>query len=183
MLDPKDIAKIRKRLGMTQNQLSERSGVSQSLIAKIEANKVAPTYRTVKKISDSIDKEKLKVSIKINKVMTRKIYLISSEETVKNTIKLMTDNEISQLPIIHNKTQVGSITDKKIMELIEKSANIEKLKNSIIGDVMEDPFPVVSYESPIEITYNLLEFYQAIIVIKKGEIVGIVTKADVLKLQ
>ena len=148
MLDPKDIAKIRKRLGMTQNQLSEISGVSQSLIAKIEANKVAPTYRTV-----------------------------------KNTIKLMTDNEISQLPVIHNKTQVGSITDKKIMELIEKSANIEKLKNSIIGDVMEDPFPVVSYESPIEITYNLLEFYQAIIVIKKGEIVGIVTKADVLKLQ
>ena len=69
------------------------------------------------------------------------------------------------------------------MKLIEKSANIKKLKNSIIGDVMEDPFPVVSYESPIEITYNLLEFYQAIIVIKKGEIVGIVTKADVLKLQ
>ena len=50
MLDPKDIAKIRKRLGMTQNQLSEISGVSQSLIAKIEANKVAPTYRIVKKI-------------------------------------------------------------------------------------------------------------------------------------
>ena len=183
MLDPKDIAKIRKRLGMTQNQLSEISEVSQSLIAKIESNKVAPTYRTVKKISDSIDKEKLKRSVKINQVMTKKIYLVKSEETLKSTIKLMTDNGISQLPIIHNKTQVGSITDKKIMELIEKSANIEKLKNSIIGDVMEDPFPIVSYESPIEITYNLLEFYQAIIVIKKGEIVGIVTKADVLKLQ
>ena len=163
MLDPKDIGKIRKRLGMTQNQLSEISGVSQSLIAKIEATKVDPTYRTVKKISDSIDKEKLKRSVKIN--------------------QLMTDNGISQVPIIHNKTQVGSITDKKIMELIEKSVNVERLKNSIIGDLMEDPFPVVSHESPIEITYNLLEFYQAIIVIKKGEIVGIVTKADVLKLQ
>lgn len=183
MLDPKDIGKIRKRLGMTQNQLSEISGVSQSLIAKIEATKVDPTYRTVKKISDSIDKEKLKRSVKINQVMTKKIYLVKSEETLKNTIKLMTDNGISQVPIIHNKTQVGSITDKKIMELIEKSVNVERLKNSIIGDLMEDPFPVVSHESPIEITYNLLEFYQAIIVIKKGEIVGIVTKADVLKLQ
>tara|TARA_B100001750_G_C15493160_1_gene592507 strand:- start:771 stop:1322 length:552 start_codon:yes stop_codon:yes gene_type:complete len=183
MLDPKDIGKIRKRLGMTQNQLSEISGVSQSLIAKIEATKVDPTYRTVKKISDSIDKEKLKRSVKINQVMTKKIYLVKSKETLKSTIKLMTDNGISQLPIIHNKTQVGSITDKKIMELIEKSGNVEKLKKSIIGDLMEDPFPVVSSESPIEVTYNLLEFYQAIIVIKKGEIVGIVTKADVLKLQ
>ena len=115
--------------------------------------------------------------------MTKKIYLVKSKETLKSTIKLMTDNGISQVPIIHNKTQVGSITDKKIMELIEKSVNVERLKNSIIGDLMEDPFPVVSHESPIEITYNLLEFYQAIIVIKKGEIVGIVTKADVLKLQ
>ena len=129
MLDPKDIGKIRKRLGMTQNQLSEISGVSQSLIAKIEATKVDPTYRTVKKISDSIDKEKLKRSVKINQVMTKKIYLVKSEETLKNTIKLMTDNGISQVPIIHNKTQVGSITDKKIMELIEKSVNVERLKN------------------------------------------------------
>ena len=137
MLDPKDIAKIRKRLGMTQNQLSERSGVSQSLIAKIEANKVAPTYRTVKKISDSIDKEKLKVSIKINKVMTRKIYLISSEETVKNTIKLMTDNEISQLPIIHNKTQVGSITDKKIMKLMFQSLILILPKSMLNRSVLE----------------------------------------------
>ena len=44
----------------------------------------------------------------------------------------MTDNGISQLPIIHNKTQVGSITDKKIMELIEKSGNVEKLKKSTL---------------------------------------------------
>ena len=87
MLDPKDIGKIRKRLGMTQNQLSEISGVSQSLIAKIEATKVDPTYRTVKKISDSIDKEKLKRSVKINQVMTKKIYLVKSEETLIKFLK------------------------------------------------------------------------------------------------
>ena len=37
-----ELKKLRKKLGLTQNQLAKRANVSQSLIAKIESNKIDP---------------------------------------------------------------------------------------------------------------------------------------------
>ena len=39
-----EISKLRKKLGISQSELSELSGVSQSLIAKLEAKKIDPSY-------------------------------------------------------------------------------------------------------------------------------------------
>ena len=45
-----EIKKIRKKLELTQTELADRAGVSQSLIAKIEAGRIDPTYSKTKKI-------------------------------------------------------------------------------------------------------------------------------------
>ena len=45
-----EIKKIRKKLGMTQTELANRAGVSQSLIAKIESARIDPTYTKTQKI-------------------------------------------------------------------------------------------------------------------------------------
>ena len=46
----KIIKRKRKEFGLTQKQLSKESGVSQSLIAKIEAEKAQASYEKMKKI-------------------------------------------------------------------------------------------------------------------------------------
>ena len=38
------ISKIRKQLGLTQIQLANLAGVSQSLIAKLESGRIDPSY-------------------------------------------------------------------------------------------------------------------------------------------
>ena len=54
MLELNDIARLRKQLGLTQPELAQLSGVSQSLIAKLEAGKIEPSYTKVKSIIDTL---------------------------------------------------------------------------------------------------------------------------------
>jgi len=48
-------------------------------------------------------------------------------------------------------------------------------------DIMEEAFPQVTEDAPLSLISNLLQTYPAVLVSKKGEIVGIITKADLLR--
>ena len=50
------IITTRKELGITQKQLAQKSGVSQSNISKIENGSYHPSIATIKRIADSLDK-------------------------------------------------------------------------------------------------------------------------------
>ncbi|MEM3267388.1 MAG: helix-turn-helix domain-containing protein [Conexivisphaerales archaeon] len=50
MYELREISKMRKVLGLTQVQLAKMAGISQSLLAKIEAGKVDPSYTRARKI-------------------------------------------------------------------------------------------------------------------------------------
>lgn len=52
----KMITTTRNLLEVTQNQLAEKSGVSQSNISKIESGNYHPSIATVKKIADALGK-------------------------------------------------------------------------------------------------------------------------------
>ena len=45
------VTKARKMLGLTQNELASRSGVSRSTIARIETSNSFPSLRTVQKLA------------------------------------------------------------------------------------------------------------------------------------
>jgi len=45
---------------------------------------------------------------------------------------------------------------------------------------MEESFPTVSEDAPLSLLSNLLRYYPAALVQKKGKVLGIVTKADLL---
>jgi predicted transcriptional regulator len=50
----------------------------------------------------------------------------------------------------------------------------------LVSEIMEEPFPQVGEDAPVSLLTNLLKFYSAVLVQRKGTIVGIVTKADML---
>jgi len=54
--DIPQIASLRRRLGVTQKKLAVESGVSQSLISKIAAGVVVPTYENAKQIIDTLER-------------------------------------------------------------------------------------------------------------------------------
>ena len=57
MFEIDDIVRLRKQLGLTQTELAKLSGVSQSLITKMEAKKVEPSYSKVKVLIETLQKQ------------------------------------------------------------------------------------------------------------------------------
>jgi len=49
-------------------------------------------------------------------------------------------------------------------------------------DIMEEAFPQVGEDAPLSMISSLLQTYQAVLVAKKGQVVGIITKADLLRM-
>ena len=79
-----EIKKIRKTLGLTQTDLAKRAAVSQSLIAKIESNKIDPTYTKTKKIFDTLNDLENKEEIKAEELMNKKIIRYPQKKFARN---------------------------------------------------------------------------------------------------
>jgi predicted transcriptional regulator len=47
---------------------------------------------------------------------------------------------------------------------------------------MEDAFPQVGEDAPLSLISSLLQTYSAVLVARKGAVVGIITKADLLRI-
>ena len=75
-----EIKKIRKRFGLTQTDLAKRANVSQSLIAKIESNRIDPTFTKVKRIFDVLDELKNKNESSIREWLVKNIKGIGWKE-------------------------------------------------------------------------------------------------------
>ena len=170
----KDIKFLRKRLGITQSDLAKLSGVSQSLITKIESGKIDPTYSKTMQIFSALDNFNKKSMLKAKDILNKKLICVSSSDKIQKVVKIMTQNEISQLPVIDNKNIVGFISESIILK------HIFDKKEILIKDIMEESPPIISPNANLDmISYTLL-FYPMIVVQEKGNIIGLITKSDIL---
>ena len=74
-----DIAKRRRQLGLKQSELAKAAGVSQSLIAKLEAGTIDCSYTKVKTIFDVLDRLEFKTKTQADKVLHKNV--IQSKKT------------------------------------------------------------------------------------------------------
>jgi cystathionine beta-synthase len=90
----------------------------------------------------------LKVSNLITAKRDKKFISVSSDETVKNVLKIMKDLDISQLPVMEQDIICGSVTESTILEFILNNP----LKNSEkrVADIMAAPFPVVNVDLAVK---------------------------------
>ncbi|MGB9728343.1 MAG: CBS domain-containing protein [Thermoprotei archaeon] len=179
-----EIMKLRKKLGLTQRELAKLSGVSQSLIAKIESGKIIPSYSKVKIIFDTLEnlEEKVfKVNIKAGDIMNKKVVGVKSNDKVIKASQIMLKHGFSQLPVFSKGRLVGSISEKDIMNILSKGLKMEELSNIYVCDVMDEPFPQIPVKTPLSVISTLLQTFNAVLVVNKGRVAGIITKADVLK--
>ena len=156
--DIKDIKEIRKKLGLTQGQLAKRANVSQSLIAKIEASRLDPTYSNAMKIFTALNDLGTKQEIKAEQIMSEKVISAIPDELIKDTINKMKKHGFSQLPVIQDHKATGIISESIILNsLIEK-------KGRYVEDIMESAPPVISSNTSISVISNLLKYFQMVII-------------------
>lgn len=170
---------MRKNLGLTQKQLADLAGVSQSLIAKIESGKIDPAYSKVVQIFQALEKEQNKEKKMVREVMSLNIISVKPGDTLEKAVKLMRTKDISQLPVLEDGKCIGSISESMVVELV--SDGDRNFKSTLVEDVMRSSFPTVPANSLVDAIADLLCYYSAVLIENKGRLVGIVTKADLLK--
>ena len=179
-----DIRKIRVGIDVTQMELSERSGISQGTIAKIERGKISASYETVVTLFETLDSMQKDIGrgMTASDVCSKGVVSIQSDSTIQAASNLMRETGYSQLPVFSRDTPVGSISERGIFELISRGKSIEEVNRKTVSEVMGESFPVVSDNTPVGTVAGLMNSYNAILVSKKGIIIGMITSADMLKL-
>jgi predicted transcriptional regulator len=177
-----EIKVIRKSLNISQKELGEILNIPQSTISRIENGSMDPPYSKIKKIYTYLQKELAKSkesTIRAENIMTKKIFSINSDSTVKHAVEIMNYHKISQVPIIDNEKNVGSLTAKKIQKLLTENSYILNMKVNVVKEL---PFPEVEKNWGTKEISNLLLNYPAVLVKDINKYVGIITDADFLKL-
>ncbi len=170
----KDLKHIRNRIGITQKELAEKSGVSQSMIAKIESGNLDPSYSKSVMIIKTLNSLTKKDELKAKQVMNRKVIFVNKNENIKDVIKKLKKHGISQLPVIEKNKCVGMISESILLNaLIDKKINK-------VEEAMEDAPPTISKNANVKLITSLLKFYPMVLVSEKGKYVGIITKSDIL---
>lgn len=179
LIKPEDLRRMRKNAGLTQKELAKKAGVSQSLIARIETRSVDPRLSTLQKIVDA-----LFIEVEGNfarDIMKSPVITVNAKNQVRDVVKLMRKNGISQIPVLRDNLVVGSVQESTILERFAFTKDFKEIFDLTVDHIMEDPFPIVRDNDDINEVIDLLfKGYSAILVRASGKLVGIITKIDVI---
>jgi len=180
--DLNDIARRRRQLGLKQSELAKAAGVSQSLIAKLESGTIDSSYTKVKTIFDVLERLEFKTKVQAEKIVHNEVVAVQRCSPVSDVVKIMKERGYSQIPIFDGKQSVGSISEKTILRQILAGKDLEEISRLPIEQIMEEAFPQISEDAPLAVISSLLQNYSAVLVSRKGDVVGIITKADLLRM-
>ncbi|CAA9324338.1 MAG: Cystathionine beta-synthase [uncultured Gemmatimonadaceae bacterium] len=98
---------------------------------------------------------------------------------VRQALGLMRLHDVSQLPVMDGSECVGSVTE---YALTTRSLESTRILDATVGEVMDEPFPLVDAQQPVEsVTKLLSKASPAVLIREGGRIAGIVTRSDVLQ--
>ncbi len=180
--DLANIAKFRKKLNWTQKKLAENTGISQSMIAKIESGKKKPSFETAQSIfkilSQSINKQIKNSENSAKKFATFPIVTLKPGDIIEIAIKKMGE-QYDQIPVVEAGACIGCVSSKLLLRsfLIE---NRESFFKRPIREIMEDALPTIDENSHLSSVYQILQIFPAVLTVCLGKISGIITRSDLI---
>lgn len=184
---PEELQALRQKVGLTQAELGKRVGISQSLIARIERGKVNPSVATLRRILVVIEKERKVHSCVRDMLMWKRrtsklppLLSVNPNDKVRRAVFLMKRHAVSQLPVLMGKNQVGSISERTIIQqLVSSGPNVVFTKS--VQEIMDLPFPTIDLSESVEIVFNQIAAgVEVLLVMDRDQPVGVITKIDVI---
>jgi len=176
VFDITKIGDIRKRFGFTQKQFANKIGVSQSMIAKIEAGRMDPSYSSVKKIEAFVNSFAKEKEMDAKEIMVRKLISVDKHMKARDIVRLMNKFTISQVPVLEGDNVLGIVTESSIL-----NKDLSDIEHLSAKDLMIEPPPILSDGAKISVVSYLLKSYPMVLIKKEGKLEGLITKADLLK--
>ncbi len=182
MLPLPDLAiQLRRRravAGLTQAQLAGAARVSQSLVAKLERGRLNPSYETVRLLVTALEERERGDDADAAALMRPQPVAASPGEKVGGVLERMKRGGYSQLPVVDDGTPVGSIAERHVLEQLEQGQTLEALRRRPVRELMGASFPTVDAATPRRVLVELLRDHDAVLVVRQGRLVGVVTKSD-----
>ena len=111
----------------------------------------------------------------LNLHANKSVIYSNPSEKVSVAITKMTNNDISQLPVIDNGEVIGVIDDTCIL----KNSHLKEFNfSSIVSEIMNKKFNTIEVSSDINTLYNSFENSNYVIVKKNNNFIGLITKID-----
>ncbi|MDQ3210382.1 MAG: pyridoxal-phosphate dependent enzyme, partial [Actinomycetota bacterium] len=107
---------------------------------------------------------------------------VKAHDKVRQAIEVLQASSISQAPVVREESAdvtqfVGSIRDRELLERVFRDADALQAD---VAEVMAPPIPFVEWDEPIETAFGQLEHAPAVLVAKAGQVLGVLTRSDLL---
>ncbi|MBK5284239.1 MAG: pyridoxal-phosphate dependent enzyme, partial [Bacteroidia bacterium] len=105
---------------------------------------------------------------------------IDKNDSIDNAIKLMTENNFSQLPVTSDGRVVGSVNENELFNKLLQNPDIKKER---VETIMQEAFPFVDITTPVESLSKMLSAEKPAVLIKDFKAGGnyIITRFDVVE--
>jgi cystathionine beta-synthase len=109
----------------------------------------------------------------------QKLITVSPDHLIAEAVALMKKYDIEHIPVMDTQNMVGSLSENGLFQQIFTNPDI---KNQLVGSVMEQPYPVVDFLTPVEKLGTLINQKNGAVIARdeKGDH-HIVTKYDVIQ--
>lgn len=171
----------RTELGLTQKEVADRAGISQPLVARIEKGGVDPRLSTLNKLVDVLNSAATEQLPLAKDLIEGGIASVAPNETVRRAVQMMRDKGFSQIPVLERGKPVGLVSTDDLIDRVQQSDDPKALGRRAVSGIMTPPPPVVAGDTHFSIVEGLLARNPAVLVQEEGRFVGIITKADLLR--
>jgi cystathionine beta-synthase len=126
--------------------------------------------------------------VRVEEVLTHKhtelpaLITVGAHDKVRQAVDRLQEHDISQAPVVREDSTdvsqlVGSIRDRELLDRIFRDPDALQAD---VAEVMAAPIAMVEFDDPIESAFAELEHGSAVLVTKAGQVLGVLTRSDLL---
>jgi cystathionine beta-synthase len=109
----------------------------------------------------------------------KRLITLEPSQTVAEAVEMMKKYEIEHIPVLKGDNVVGAISEGGLFQKIFDNPDIKHVK---VGEVIEAPYPLVSFDTPVEKLSHLINKENGAVLAKdEAGSLHIVTKYDVIQ--
>ncbi|MCI4369580.1 MAG: CBS domain-containing protein [Thermoplasmata archaeon] len=176
------VAEIRKRrlsLGIPLGELARAVGRSDATLSRIERGQIRPSYDLVQRILGYLEEQEgvAAPTLRAADLMKRGVITVDGNTPISAASQLMERGGFSQLPVLDGGRVTGAISESALLKALAQPSRAR----SHVHDIQEGAYPQVDEACPAELLTGLLSRYPAVLVVHRGQLIGIITKTDLIR--
>jgi predicted transcriptional regulator len=174
-----EIRRRRLALGVSLGAVARAVGRSDATLSRIERGQIQPSYELVQRILAYLETQEglARPKLTVGDLRSRVLVTVGSTTPLSDAAQRMESGGFSQLPVVDDGRVIGSVSETALLRALGEPSG----RKSRVRDVLETSYPVVDETFPADLLPPILGRYPAVLVAHRGELSGIVTKADLIR--